>query len=103
MCIRDSGARALSDGVRTTARRGRLGLGEAVAVGEGGAYRLTAREDEILALVAQGRTDRQIGAELFISHRTVERHVSNMLAKLGAATRAEAVAIAYREGLVSVP
>ena len=51
-------------------------------------YRLTSREVEVLRLVADGLSDREIGARLFISHRTVERHVSNLLAKLGAARRA---------------
>jgi DNA-binding CsgD family transcriptional regulator/tetratricopeptide (TPR) repeat protein len=64
------------------------------------AFGLSARERDVLALVAQGRTDRQIGARLFISHRTVERHVSNILAKLDARTRAEVAAIAHRDGLV---
>ena len=63
-------------------------------------FGLSARERDVLALVAQGRTDRQIGAELFISHRTVERHVSNILAKLDARTRAEIAAIAHRDRLV---
>ena len=65
-------------------------------------FRLSAREAEVLTLLALGRTDRQIGAELFISHRTVERHVSNILAKLDARTRAELTAIAHRDGLISV-
>jgi DNA-binding NarL/FixJ family response regulator len=51
--------------------------------------------------VAEGLTDRQIGSRLFISHRTVERHVSNLLAKLGADRRSELVATAHREGLVA--
>ena len=51
---------------------------------------------------AGGLKPRQIGAELFISHRTVERHVSNILAKLDARTRAELTAIAHRDGLISV-
>jgi DNA-binding NarL/FixJ family response regulator len=63
-------------------------------------FHLSPRERDVLALVARGRTDRQIGAELFISHRTVERHVSNILAKLDARTRAEVAAIAHRDGLV---
>ncbi len=62
-------------------------------------HRLTARESEVLALVSQGLTDRQIGARLFISHRTAERHVSNLLAKLGVERRSELVAAAHREGL----
>ena len=45
-------------------------------------YRLTSREAEVLRLVADGLSDREIGTRLFISHRTVERHVSNLLAKL---------------------
>jgi ATP/maltotriose-dependent transcriptional regulator MalT len=64
-------------------------------------YRLTSREVEVLRLVADGLSDREIGARLFISHRTVERHVSNLLSKLGAARRSELVATALREGLVS--
>ncbi len=63
-------------------------------------YRLTSREAEVLGLVADGLSDREIGARLFISHRTVERHVSNLLSKLGAARRSELVATAHREGLL---
>jgi DNA-binding NarL/FixJ family response regulator len=63
-------------------------------------YRLTSREVEVLRLVADGLSDREIGARLFISHRTVERHVSNLLSKLGAARRSELVATALREGLL---
>ena len=58
------------------------------------------REQEVLALVAQGRTNRQIGTQLFISAKTVSVHVSNILAKLGAGGRTEAVAIARRRGLL---
>ncbi|MEV7454051.1 response regulator transcription factor, partial [Streptomyces nigra] len=49
---------------------------------------------------AAGRSNRQIGEELFIAGKTASVHVSNILAKLGAASRTEAVAIAYREGLI---
>ena len=56
----------------------------------------------MLGLVCQGLTDRQIGARLFISHRTAERHVSNLLAKLGVERRSELVAAAHREGLTGV-
>jgi DNA-binding CsgD family transcriptional regulator/tetratricopeptide (TPR) repeat protein len=63
-------------------------------------FGLSARERDVLALLAQGGTDRQIGAALFISHRTVERHVSNILAKLDARTRSEVGAIAHRNGLL---
>jgi ATP/maltotriose-dependent transcriptional regulator MalT len=60
---------------------------------------LTAREVEVLALVAAGRTNRQIGQELFITPKTASVHVSRILAKLGVAGRGEAAAIAHRLGL----
>jgi len=62
---------------------------------------LTAREQEVLALVAQGRSNREIAGQLFISAKTVSVHVSNMLAKLGASGRTEAVAVARRRGYLS--
>ncbi len=61
---------------------------------------LTAREQEILGLVAQGRSNGEIGRQLFISTKTVSVHVSNILAKLGAAGRTEAAAIARRQGVL---
>ena len=60
---------------------------------------LTAREREVLALVALGRTNRQIAEELFISENTAGVHVSNILGKLDVTSRGEAAAIAYRLGL----
>ena len=57
----------------------------------------------MLALVAEGLSDREIGTRLFISHRTVERHVSSLLAKLDAARRAELAALAHRLDLVPTP
>ena len=66
----------------------------------GGAPSLTDREQEVLALVAQGRSNREIGQVLFISTKTVSVHVSNVLAKLQATGRTEAVAIAQRRGLL---
>jgi DNA-binding CsgD family transcriptional regulator/tetratricopeptide (TPR) repeat protein len=60
---------------------------------------LTKREREVLGLVAQGWTNRQIAESLFISENTAGVHVSNILGKLGAATRTEAAAIAARLGL----
>ncbi|ANP52746.1 DNA-binding CsgD family transcriptional regulator [Streptomyces griseochromogenes] len=62
---------------------------------------LTARERDVLRLLARGRSNRQIGEELFITGKTASVHVSNILAKLGAASRTEAVAIAYRRGLIA--
>jgi DNA-binding NarL/FixJ family response regulator len=62
---------------------------------------LTSRESEILALVAQGRSNGEIARRLFISAKTVSVHVSNILAKLGAGGRTEAAAIARRDGLLA--
>lgn len=62
---------------------------------------LTAREQDVLRLLALGRSNRQIGEELFITGKTASVHVSNILGKLGAASRTEAVAIAYRRGLIT--
>jgi DNA-binding CsgD family transcriptional regulator len=61
---------------------------------------LTARELEVLALVAEGRSNRQVGEALFISAKTASVHVSNILAKLGVASRVEAAAVAHRLGLL---
>ena len=66
----------------------------------GGSETLTPREREILALVAAGRSNGEIGKQLFISAKTVSVHVSNILAKLGASGRTEAAAIARRRGLL---
>jgi DNA-binding NarL/FixJ family response regulator len=54
----------------------------------------------VLALVAEGKTNRAIAGELFISEKTVARHVSNIFGKLGLSSRAEATAYAYQHGLV---
>jgi DNA-binding NarL/FixJ family response regulator len=62
---------------------------------------LSPREVEVLRLVAQGRSNREIATRLFISERTVARHVSNILAKLQLANRAAATAFAYDHGLVA--
>ena len=61
---------------------------------------LTAREVEVLVLVATGRTNRAIAAELFLSEKTVARHVSNIFTKLGLSSRSAATAYAYERGLV---
>ncbi|TQK69250.1 regulatory LuxR family protein [Nocardioides sp. SLBN-35] len=70
------------------------------ATSHSGGAALTARELEILALVAEGRSNGEIGKQLFISTKTVSVHVSNILGKLGAAGRTEAAAIARRDGLL---
>ncbi len=61
---------------------------------------LSPRELQVLRLVAGGATNRAIAAELVLSERTVDRHVSNILAKLGVSSRAAATAYAYEHGLV---
>ena len=63
---------------------------------------LTAREAEVLLLVANGLSNGQIAEQLFISRKTASVHVSNILAKLGVSTRVEAAALAHRRGLVRV-
>ncbi len=82
-------------------RRARIGTTER-GPGRGGRgplAGLTEREREVLGLLASGCSNKEIGAELFISPKTVSVHVSNILGKLGAASRTEAAAIAHREGL----
>lgn len=61
---------------------------------------LTAREAEVLGQLAAGRTNAEIAKTLFMSPKTASVHVSHIIAKLGAANRTEAAAIAHREGLV---
>ena len=61
---------------------------------------LTAREVQVLALVATGRTNRVIADDLFISEKTVARHVSNIFTKLGLSSRSAATAYAYEHDLV---
>jgi DNA-binding NarL/FixJ family response regulator len=60
---------------------------------------LTAREIEVLGLVAQGISNQEIGERLFISSFTVKRHIANILTKLDLPTRAAAAAYAIREKL----
>ena len=64
---------------------------------------LTPREREILVLVAQGRSNREIAQVLVISERTARTHVSNVLAKLDLASRTQAALWAVREGMVTSP
>jgi len=61
---------------------------------------LTQRENEVLRLVAQGLSNSEIAAELFLSVETVKTHVRNVLAKLGARSRVQAVITAYESGFI---
>jgi DNA-binding NarL/FixJ family response regulator len=63
---------------------------------------LTGREMDVLQLLAQGRSNKEIGASLVISERTVKFHVSSILGKLAASNRTEAVTIAAQRGLVKL-
>jgi DNA-binding CsgD family transcriptional regulator/tetratricopeptide (TPR) repeat protein len=69
--------------------------------GQKSAHGLTPREGEVLGLISLGRTNRQIGEELFISAKTASIHVSRILTKLGVANRGEAAAEAHRLGIVA--
>jgi DNA-binding CsgD family transcriptional regulator len=92
--------RPLAEAIEGLARRARIAL---EAGGEPAPEELpaglSAREAEVLCLMAEGCTNREIGAELFISEKTVSSHVSRILAKLGVANRAEAATAAHRLGI----
>ena len=94
------GARPLRETIESLARRARIGL-EGVDTADDAADRLglTPREREVLALLADGRSNRQIGDELFMAESTAGVHVSNILGKLGVTRRSEAAAVAHRLGL----
>jgi DNA-binding CsgD family transcriptional regulator len=107
------GARWLAGEVEGLSARGRLQLegvnGHAVAVGveEAAAadgedeepFGLTPRERQVLQLVAEGRTNREIGDTLYMAEKTASVHVSRILSKLGVRSRTEAAAVAHRLGL----
>ncbi|MEO3767438.1 AAA family ATPase [Streptomyces sp. B8F3] len=97
---RDLGAAGLTRDAEALAARARIPLTAAAAPAEpedpAEALGLTAREADVLRLVAAGRSNRQIAEELFISPKTASVHVSNILAKLGVAVRGEAAAVAHR-------
>jgi DNA-binding CsgD family transcriptional regulator len=110
------GARPLSGDIAQLARRGRISLAREVEAPGGEAAAgtaatapvpgepplgLTAREYEVLRLVAAGHSNREIASELFISSKTASVHVSNILGKLGVTSRGEAAATAHRLGLFS--
>jgi DNA-binding CsgD family transcriptional regulator/tetratricopeptide (TPR) repeat protein len=108
------GARPLSGDITQLARRGRICLTREVEATDdeaaGGTAALTpvpgepplgltAREYEVLRLVAAGHSNREIASELFISSKTASVHVSNILGKLGVTSRGEAAATAHRLGI----
>jgi ATP/maltotriose-dependent transcriptional regulator MalT len=110
---RDMGAAPLVGEIEALARRARLRVEddagraepsrEDAVPDELARLGLTARESEVLNLVADGCSNGQIAERLFITRKTASVHVSNILAKLGVATRVEAAAMAHRMGLVRIP
>ena len=92
-------AQPLQGALEGLASRGRLNLGVSAPHprGDGG---LTPREREVLALLEQGRSNRQIAEQLFISGKTVSVHVTRILAKLGVHSRRDAAAHARKLGLI---
>jgi ATP/maltotriose-dependent transcriptional regulator MalT len=101
------GARPLLGAIEALARRARLDIDEAAsrhaaeerAPTAGRELGLTSREVEVLALVVDGRTNRQIAATLFVTEKTVGAHMTNILGKLGVRGRLEAAAIGEQAGI----
>jgi DNA-binding CsgD family transcriptional regulator len=100
------GAVPLVEEAYAVSRRGRLGVRASTAAdattteGRNRQHGLTARETEVLQLVADGLSNDQIAKELFISPKTASVHVSRILTKLGVASRSEATTFAHRAGLL---
>jgi DNA-binding CsgD family transcriptional regulator len=99
------GSRWLSEEITALAERGRLELAQGPVAtvppslsdnGHEDLFGLTARERQVLALLAEGATNRQIGAALFMAEKTASVHVSRILSKLGVRSRTQAAAVAHR-------
>jgi DNA-binding CsgD family transcriptional regulator/tetratricopeptide (TPR) repeat protein len=107
---RDMGAAPLAGEIEALARRARLRVEDDAGTHETSRedgvpdelaqFGLTAREAEVLSLVADGCSNGQIAERLFITRKTASVHVSNILAKLGVGTRVEAAAMAHRMGMM---
>ena len=108
--LKDADADEVASAIRA-AHRGEVHLGPAAAreltkalrlpASDPQAEPLTDRERQVLALVAEGASNKEIGQALFISERTARTHVSNILMKIGVRSRTQAALWAIREGLVS--
>ena len=106
--LKDVGARELAEAIRAAARgevrlapevTKRLMSGIAGGAEAAPENELTEREREVLACLGRGLSNKEIGAELFISEKTVKTHVSNLLDKLGLADRTQAALYAVKHGL----
>ena len=105
------GARWLSESVSSLVERARLQLangagpapsaspGSAASESEPDPFGLTPRERQVLSLIAEGATNRQIGAALYMAEKTASVHVSRILTKLGVRSRTQAAAVAHRQHL----
>jgi NarL family two-component system response regulator YdfI len=106
--LKDTGRQALFEAIRAAARGesllpsavvdkvvARLGAPRPVATGS-----LSEREQEVLALLAEGASNKEVSLRLQITERTVKAHVTSILNKLGVNSRTEAVAVALRQGLL---
>ncbi|WP_149204185.1 response regulator [Actinotalea subterranea] len=106
--LKDAPQQDLVEAVRAAAR-GETVLAPSVArrlvsqLRDGGGERLTARELEVLAAVARGSSNAQVGAELFIAEATVKTHLLRIFAKLGVDDRTRAVTLAYERGILRSP
>ncbi|HEY6398359.1 MAG TPA: AAA family ATPase [Solirubrobacteraceae bacterium] len=106
---RQLGSRWLVAELTGLAERGRLDLDQGVASARPALpeeehedpFGLTARERQVLALIAEGATNRQIGAALYMAEKTASVHVSRILSKLGVHSRTEAAALAHRQNLAT--
>jgi DNA-binding CsgD family transcriptional regulator len=96
------GARPFREEIEALARRTGFALEDEPGPGAAAELGLSDRELEVLRLLAEGRTNRQIGEQLFITPKTASAHVSHILMKLGVANRAQAAAAAHRLGLTGL-
>ena len=90
----------LGDGAES-AGTGESGTAEDTAPDGGDPFGLTPRERQVLAMLAGGATNREIGAALYMAEKTASVHVSRILAKLDVRSRTEAAAVAHRHGLAA--
>jgi DNA-binding CsgD family transcriptional regulator len=97
------GAQPLLEDIQVISRRARVRTGEQEGDVPGEVADLTPRELDVLRLIAEGRTNPEIGKALYMSPKTASVHVSRILSKLDVKTRTEAAGIAYRLGLLDTP